>query len=92
MPMLVLVLWCGVPCVCSALCCVAGRVSCRVVSGVVLIVRSCVLDGHHCVAGCVCLCGEKKTLSHVNDGSKKNTICNRTQITPQRNFLHYGLN
>ena len=61
MPMLVLVLCCGVPW--FVLRCVASLVVCRVVSGVVLIVRSCVLDGHHCVAGCVCLCGEKNFIS-----------------------------
>ena len=65
----------------GVLCCV---VLCCVVSVVLLLARSCVLDWHRCVAGCVV---KKKTTHLVHCGSLKNQICNRTQITPQKIFI-----
>ena len=37
-------------------------------------------------------CAEKKDLTSMAVPRKKNDICNRTQITQQGMYLHYGLN
>ena len=91
MRVLVLVLCCGVPGSFSMR--VAGRVSCRVVS--------CLL----CCCLCVVVCWivivvllvvpvewwkKKQDLTSMTVPTK-NDICNRTQITPQGVYLHYGL-
>ena len=38
------------------------------------------------------LCGEKRDLTHVNDGSVLNDFCKRTQITPQEIHFHDDFN